>query len=181
MTSSNARTPSSSSSPTWPRTTCRSRCGWWRATCSCCDRRYGDKLDAGRRRVHRLRRRRRDAHAAADQRPAGLFARRDRGASRSSRSTLRRGRSTGRWRNLKRRHRGERRAGHARPAADRAARDDRPAGAAVPEPDRQRDQVPRRRAAPDSRVGAEREAASGSSRCATTASASTRSTSSGSS
>ena len=34
--SSSAPTPSSSSSPTSPRTTCRSRCGWSRATCSCC-------------------------------------------------------------------------------------------------------------------------------------------------
>ena len=39
-------------------------------------RRYEGKLDAGRRRVHRLRRRRRHAHAAADQRPARLLARR---------------------------------------------------------------------------------------------------------
>jgi len=35
-TSWRAPTPSSSSSPTSPRTTCRSRCAWWRATRSCC-------------------------------------------------------------------------------------------------------------------------------------------------
>ena len=34
--SSSAPTPSSSSSPTSPRTTSPSRCGWSRATCSCC-------------------------------------------------------------------------------------------------------------------------------------------------
>ncbi len=44
-------------------------------------------------------------------------------------------------------HRGKRRRGHQRPAADRAGRRGA-AGPALPEPDRQRHQVPRRRASP---------------------------------
>ena len=38
-------TPNSSSSPTSPRTTCRSRCARWRASASCSQRRYGGQLD----------------------------------------------------------------------------------------------------------------------------------------
>ena len=66
-------TPNSSSSPTSPRTTCRSRCARSRRSASCCEKRYGDKLDERGVRVHRLRRRRRQAHAGADQRPAHLL------------------------------------------------------------------------------------------------------------
>ena len=43
--SCSAPTPSSRSSPTSPRTTCRSRCAWWRATSSSSSRRYRDRLD----------------------------------------------------------------------------------------------------------------------------------------
>ena len=41
-----APTPSLSSSPTWPRTTCRSRCARSRASASCSQRRYVGQLDA---------------------------------------------------------------------------------------------------------------------------------------
>ena len=80
-----------------------------------------------------------------------------------------------------RRHRGERRAGHQRRPADGARRPDA-ARPAVPEPHRQRHQVPRRRAPPRVHVAAHGpRRASGASRSATTASASTRSTPAGSS
>ena len=100
-----------------------------------------------RRPLHRVRRRRRQADAGADQRPARLLARRPHDAAaragrrRTSSSTRRRARLGAR--------RSRRRA--ARSSCDgelpvgRAAT--RPAHRRVPEPDRQRDQVPRRRAA----------------------------------
>ena len=40
-----APTPSWSSSPTWRRTTCRSRCARWPASASCSQRRYVGQLD----------------------------------------------------------------------------------------------------------------------------------------
>ena len=52
--------------------------------CQLLERRYAGQLDERARRVHRLRRRRRQAHAGADQRPARLLARRAARAARTS-------------------------------------------------------------------------------------------------
>ena len=60
------RTRNSSSSPTWPPMTCRSRCGRWRASPAAAAPLRGPAGRKGRP-VHRARRRRRQAHAAADQ------------------------------------------------------------------------------------------------------------------
>ena len=116
-------------------------------------RRYKGQARRRRRRVHRLRGRRRPAHAAAHQRPARLLAggharqaaRRDGVAVR-----LRGGaRQPQPWRS--------RRAAPQVDADPLPAVDGRPPAArpAVPEPDRQRHQVPRRGAAPGPRVGCE--------------------------
>ncbi len=94
----------------------------------------------GRARVHGLHRRRRDAHEAADRGPARLLARRHQGrgvqAGRAAEAALRRALVQ-----PARGDRGERRRGDLRPAADAAGRRGA-ARAAVPEPDRQRAQVP---------------------------------------
>ena len=133
----------------------------------------------GRRRVHRLRGRRGDAHAGADQRPARLLAGRHVASSDRRRSTAREvvRRDA---RDLETAHRGDRRDRDGRPAADRGRRRD-PARAALPEPDRQRDQVLAATSRRASRRGRATRAATGSSRSATTGSASTRSTPTGSS
>ena len=95
-----------------------------------------------RRPVHRLRRRRRAADAGPDQRPAGVLARRPARAARTPTSTATRCSSacarTSRGSIEESGARDRRRA-----AADRARRR-RAAAARVPEPVRQRDQVPRR-------------------------------------
>ena len=83
-------------------------------------RRYQGKLDARRRRVHRLRRRRRDADAAADQRPARLLARRARAAGPASRSRLRGRAATRALANLRPAIGRERRRGDRGAAADGA-------------------------------------------------------------
>ena len=69
-TTSSAPTPSSSSSPTSPRTTCRSRCARSPSFTQMLQRRYAGPARRARRPVHRLRRRRRPADAGPDQRPA---------------------------------------------------------------------------------------------------------------
>ena len=99
----------------------------------------------GRRRVHRLRRRRRATHAGADQRSAHLLARRH-AAARAAGCGPTRARWSTRWSLTWRRP--SRTAAPAvtpRRPAERAGRSD-PAPPAVPEPDRQRHQVspPRR-------------------------------------
>ena len=110
-------------------------------------RRYKGKLDCRCRRVHRLRGGRRHPHAAADPGSAGLLARRDEG-KRTARNLQRRCVENGALESA-RRHRGKRRAGHPRSAAHRDGRRDA-ADPAVPEPGRQRHQVPRPRRFPES-------------------------------
>ena len=175
-----APTRSWSSSPTWPRTTCRSRCAWWRATSQLLARRYKGKLDAEGRGVHRLRGRRRQAHAAADQRPADLLARRARAAEplRADRLRRRARRGSGQPAGG---HRREQRRSSPATSLPRCMADSTQLGAALPEPHRQRHQVPRRRRRRVSTSRRRAARATGSSRCATTASASSRSTPSASS
>ena len=153
--SSRAPTPSSSSSPTSPRTTSRSRCARWPASASCSQRRYSGQLDERADAVHRLRRRRREADAGADQRPARLLAGRPHAAA--SAEPVDAGDAR---RQARRRPRGgdrgdERRASRPAPLPDgRGERD--AARRRLPEPDRQRAQVPRRRRAAASACRAER-------------------------
>ena len=133
-----------------------------------------------RRPVHRLRRRRREADAAADQRPARVLPGRPDRATGSSRSTLQR---------LPRRARSATWARHRRQPVPRSSSDPLPTvpgerGLLVqllPEPDRQRHQVPRRRAAPRSTSARPGRATAGSSPARTTGSGSSRSTPTGSS
>ena len=142
--------------------------------------RYGDRLDGDAQGVHRLHRRRRGAHEAADRGPARLLARRH------ARQGVRAGAAA--------RRRCERARANLRAAIEESGaavtHDPLPDGggrrraarAAVPEPDRQRDQVPRRGgAARSTSRRPSRTNELGHSRCATTASASSRSTSSASS
>ena len=135
--SCSARTPSSSSSPTSPRTTCRSRCARSRASPSCSQQRYDGQLDERADQYIDVRRRRRQAHAGAHQRPARLLARRARRApsTRSSTSTtsLRR-----RARQPRDGDRGDRRERRASTRCRRCAASRSLLAAAVPEPDRQR-------------------------------------------
>ena len=95
-----------------------------------------------RRPVHRLRRRRRAAHAGPDQRPAGVLARRADGAAAHRRRL--RGARRARAGRPRAGDRGERRRDRGRRRAADGARRRGAAAARVPEPDRQRDQVPRR-------------------------------------
>ena len=118
-------------------------------------RRYEGQLDARRRRVHRLRGRRRDAHAAAHQRPARVLARRTR-AREPRRAGSARPRSARRSSNLRVGDRGERR-DRSRSDPLPPCRPTRAAAPAVPEPDRQRDQVPRAPAAARDPRGGERD------------------------
>ena len=113
-------------------------------------------------RVHRVRGRRREPHAAPDRRPAGLLAGRHAGVPRSGRSTARRWCATRSPACRPRSSESGATDRRARPA-DRAWRRG-PAASAVPEPDRQRDQVPRRpsRRASRSAPSATRQAAGGS-------------------
>ena len=146
----NAPTPTWNNSPTSPRTTCRSRCAWLPAS-SGCYRALCGPARRGRRRVHRLCRGWRQTHAklindlleysrvgtrgqpfAAHRLQPDLPAG-DPATSNSPSKTPPRP--------------------SPRPAADRAGRR-RADGPAVPEPDRQRDQISRRPAAGGACVGA---------------------------
>ena len=96
-----------------------------------------------RRPVHRLRRRRREAHAAADQRPAGLLPRRPASSERAEVVDARRAWSASAGATLAASIE-ETGAQRRSPATCRRVRGERDAAdAAVPEPDRQRAQVPR--------------------------------------
>ena len=177
--SSSARTRTSSSSPTPPRTTSPSRCGWCPATCSCC-------ASATAASSTRTPTSSSTSRSTASTRMQALIdglliysragtseyeIERRRLRARSSRTTLA---------TLETQRRRDRRRGHRRAASDGPRRPD-PARPAVPEPDRERDQVRRRTAPPRVHVSAEREGTTGASRSPTTESASTRSTPSGSS
>ena len=132
--------------------------------------------------VHRVRGRRRQAHAAADQRPARLLPGRPHDQPSSPRSTLDRRVSTPRCANLSAAIEEAGAHDHASTAARRRGRRDA-ADPALPEPDRQRDQVPRGDAArrAGARVHRRRARLLAVQRAPTTASASSRSTPTGSS
>ena len=144
--SSSAPTRTSRPSPTSPRTTWPSRCARSPAFVALLERQYGDRPRRPRARVHRLRGRRRRAHAADDRRPAAVRPRRD---GRPAHRARRCGRARGR-RPAGSGHRGgrARRDGPGRRAAGPARRPG-PAAARLPQPAGQRDQVHRagRRAA----------------------------------
>src|SRR5581483_1210384 len=103
-----------------------------------------------RRQVHPLRGGRRQAHAAPDQRPARLLP--DRPRRPAAGAPRRRAGAGAGARRARRRDPRVRRHRHLRPAAHGGGQLDR-ADAALPESDRQRHQVPRRRAATHPRLG----------------------------
>ena len=80
------RTPTSSSSPTSPRTTCPNHCARSRTSASCSSGSTPPSWTTRRAPVHRFRRRRCKADAGADHRPTGVLAGRthDRGVRRRS-------------------------------------------------------------------------------------------------
>ena len=143
------------------------------------ERRYKGAARRARRPLHRVRGRRRQADAGADQRPARVLARRAHdGAARARRGVRARrgGRAAARRRRCRRA--GAEVVADGLPAVTRRRG---PAHRRVPEPDLQRDQVPRRRAARDHDRGRARRAASGASPSPTAGSASRTSTPSASS
>ena len=134
-----------SSSPTSPRTTSPSRCGWSRATSQLLRRRYHGRLDAGRRRVHRLRGRRRRRGCATLIEDLLAYSRAGRGdepragGARLGRAPTCCARSRRRWSRPARADRGRRAAGGAWATASQLEQ-------LLQNLRRQRAEVPRRRA-----------------------------------
>ena len=144
--------------------------------CQLLEKRYGDQLDERGDRVHRVRGRRRQAHAGADQRPAHVLA--GRAAQREHTEVDLDDALDDALGNLARRSRNRAPRSSARRAASRRRRRPHPAGDAVAEPDRQRGEVPPREGAARIVIECRRQrgdrVANGSSACRTTASASTQ-------